>query len=164
MQERLNLLIHERPREACQICREKRMANFLSIFAGSAKVWIEAFLRQQRIQDWIHPWPGEISPAGCFHRSLETLLPRGERYAPIAGREAGIIIVWQCRFDSLAAAEKALKQIDASAEDTELAAKQHPMFQVRCKEWSGPLEERLLPSRAETTFPLPVLRIAQILL
>ncbi len=46
-----------------------------------------------------------------------------------AGREAGNTIVWQCRFDSLGAAEIALKKIDASAEHTELAAKQHPLFQ-----------------------------------
>jgi hypothetical protein len=57
------------------------------------------------------------------------ILPRGERYAPIAGREAGNTIVWQCRFDSLAAAEIALKKIDHSVEHTELAGKQHPLFQ-----------------------------------
>jgi hypothetical protein len=60
---------------------------------------------------------------------LRGILPRGERYAPIAGREAGNTIVWQCRFDSLAAAEIALKKIDDSVEHTELAAKQHPLFQ-----------------------------------
>src|SRR5258708_36368305 len=60
------------------------------------------------------------------HRGI---LPRGELVAPIAGREAGNAIVWQCRFESLAAAEKALKQIDASAEHTELDAKQHPMLE-----------------------------------
>jgi hypothetical protein len=71
------------------------------------------------------------------HRGI---LPRGERFAPIAGREAGNTIVWQCRFDSLAAAEKALKQIDASAEHTELAAKQHPMFQQSWVEFYEVLE------------------------
>jgi hypothetical protein len=60
------------------------------------------------------------------HRGL---LPRGERLVPISGREAGNTIVWQCRFDSLCAAEAALKQIEASDEHTELAHKQHPMFQ-----------------------------------
>jgi len=60
------------------------------------------------------------------HRGI---LPRGERFAPISGREPGNTIVWQCRFDSLAAAEEALKKIDASPEHTELASKQHPMFQ-----------------------------------
>jgi hypothetical protein len=37
--------------------------------------------------------------------------------------------VWQCRFESLCAAEAALKQIDSSTEHTDLAKKQHPMFQ-----------------------------------
>ena len=60
------------------------------------------------------------------HRGL---LPAGERLAPISGREPGNTIVWQCRFESLAAAEKALRQIDNSAEHTELASKQHPLFQ-----------------------------------
>ena len=60
------------------------------------------------------------------HRGL---LPAGERLAPISGREPGNTIVWQCRFESLAAAEKALSQIDNSAEHTELASKQHPLFQ-----------------------------------
>jgi hypothetical protein len=60
------------------------------------------------------------------HRGL---LPRGERLVPIAGREPANTIVWQCRFDSLRAAEAALKQIELSAEHTELARKQHPMFQ-----------------------------------
>lgn len=60
------------------------------------------------------------------HRGI---LPRGERLAPISGREPANTIVWQCRFDSLCAAETALKQIDASADHTALANKQHPMFQ-----------------------------------
>jgi len=60
------------------------------------------------------------------HRGL---LPRGERLIPISGREPANTIVWQCRFDSLAAAEAAMKKIDASDGHTELAKKQHPMFQ-----------------------------------
>ena len=60
------------------------------------------------------------------HRGI---LPRGERLAPISGREPANTIVWQCRFESLCAAEAALKQIEASAEHTELAKKQHPLFQ-----------------------------------
>ena len=60
------------------------------------------------------------------HRGI---LPRGERLIPISGREPANTIVWQCRFDSLAAAEAAMKKIDASDEHTELAKKQHPMFQ-----------------------------------
>ena len=64
--------------------------------------------------------------ADLEHRGI---LPKGERLAPIAGREAGNTIVWQCRFDSLSAAEIALKKINESAEHTELAGKQHPLFQ-----------------------------------
>jgi hypothetical protein len=60
------------------------------------------------------------------HRGV---LPRGERLAPLSGRVAANTIVWQCRFESLCAAEAALKQIDSSAEHTELANRQHPMFQ-----------------------------------
>jgi hypothetical protein len=57
------------------------------------------------------------------------VLPRGERLAPISGREAMNTIVWQCRFESLCAAEAALKQMDSSTERIELARQQHPMFQ-----------------------------------
>lgn len=60
------------------------------------------------------------------HRGL---LPRGERLVPISGREPANTIIWQCRFDSLSAAETVLKKIEDSAEHTELAKKQHPMFQ-----------------------------------
>ena len=55
--------------------------------------------------------------------------PQGERLAPISGREVVNTLVWQCRFESLLAAEAALKQMDSSMEHTELARKQHPMFQ-----------------------------------
>ena len=71
------------------------------------------------------------------HRGL---LPAGERLAPISGREPGNTIVWQCRFESLAAAEKALRQIDNSAEHTELARKQHPLFQQSWIEFYEVLE------------------------
>ncbi len=60
------------------------------------------------------------------HRGL---LPPGERLAPISGREPANTIVWQCRFNSLCDAEIALKHIEASADHTELAKQQHPMFQ-----------------------------------
>lgn len=59
------------------------------------------------------------------HRGL---IPRGERMTPIAGREPGNTLIWQCRFDSLAAAEAALKRIEASPEHTDLAHKQKPFF------------------------------------
>jgi hypothetical protein len=72
-----------------------------------------------------------------FHRlerqfaelELRGILPRGERLVPICGREALNSLICQFRFESLAAAEEALKKIDASDEHTELAKKQHPMFQ-----------------------------------
>jgi len=60
------------------------------------------------------------------HRGL---LPRGERTIPISSKEPANTIVWQCRFESLSAVEKALKLIEDSTEHTELAKKQHPMFQ-----------------------------------
>src|SRR5258708_11247125 len=60
------------------------------------------------------------------HRGI---LPRGERFAPIAGRRAGNTIVWECRFYSLASAETVLKQIGSSAEHTYLVAQQTPMCQ-----------------------------------
>ena len=68
------------------------------------------------------------------------VLPRGERLIPISGREAMNTIVWQCRFESLCAAEAALKQIDSSAEHTELAKNQHPMFQQSWVEFYQVLE------------------------
>ena len=71
------------------------------------------------------------------HRGI---LPRGERMAPIAGREPSNTIVWQCRFESLAAAEKALQQIEASDEHTELAGKQHPLFHQSWTEFYEVLE------------------------
>ncbi len=71
------------------------------------------------------------------HRGI---LPRGERLAPISGREPANTIVWQCRFESLGAAETALKQIDANVEHTELAKKQHPMFQQSWVEFYDVLE------------------------
>jgi hypothetical protein len=57
------------------------------------------------------------------------LIPRGERLVPIASHEPGNTVIWQCRFDSLAAAEAALKLIEANPEHTELANKQRHCFQ-----------------------------------
>lgn len=75
--------------------------------------------------------------ADLEHRGI---LPRGERTVPISGREAGNTIVCQFRFDSLAAAETALKHIEDSPEHTELAKKQHPMFQQSWVEFYEVLE------------------------
>jgi len=71
------------------------------------------------------------------HRGI---LPRGERTVPISGRERGNTIICEFRFESLAAAEKALKQIEASDDHTELAKKQHPMFQGSWVEFYEVLE------------------------
>ncbi len=71
------------------------------------------------------------------HRGI---LPRGERLVPISGREVANTIVWECRFESLCAAEEALKRIDNSTEHTELAKQQHPMFQQSWIEFYEVLE------------------------
>jgi len=68
------------------------------------------------------------------------VLPRGERQAPISRREAVNTLVWPCRFESLPAAEAALKQMDSSTEHTDLARKQHPMFQQSWVEFYDVLE------------------------
>jgi len=75
--------------------------------------------------------------ADLEHRGI---LPRGERTVPISGREPGNTIVCEFRFDSLSAAEKALKHIEDSPEHTELAKKQHPMFQASWVEFYEVLE------------------------
>ena len=65
---------------------------------------------------------------GNTHSQANQIGCIGERLVPISGREAMNTIVWQCRFESLYAAEAALKQMDSSTERTELARRQHPMF------------------------------------
>jgi len=59
------------------------------------------------------------------HRGL---IPRGERLVPIASHQASNTVIWQCRFDSLAAAEAALKVIEDNPEHTELAKRQVHCF------------------------------------
>lgn len=56
------------------------------------------------------------------------ILPKGERLAPIASRDPGNTLIWQARFEDLAAAEAALKLFDTNPEHTELAIKQAPLF------------------------------------
>ena len=63
--------------------------------------------------------------AGLEHRGI---LPKGERMAPISSRDPGNTIIWQCRFDSLAAAETALKLFETNPEHTDLANKQVQCF------------------------------------
>jgi hypothetical protein len=82
-----------------------------------------------------HAWEKQF--AELEHQGI---LPQGERFAPISGREPANTVVWQSRFDSLAAAEKALKEIENSPEHTELAVKQHPLFQQSWIEFYEVLE------------------------
>lgn len=64
--------------------------------------------------------------AALEHRGI---LPRGERLMPISGRDPGNSIVWQGRFENVAAAEAALKLFETNPEHTELARKQVHCFQ-----------------------------------
>jgi hypothetical protein len=55
-------------------------------------------------------------------------LPPGERMTPIASRDPSNTIIWQGRFNNLAAAEAALKLFESSPEHTELANQQVHCF------------------------------------
>jgi hypothetical protein len=55
--------------------------------------------------------------AGFEHQGI---LIKGERMTPLASREPGNTLIWQARFESLAAAEEALKFIENSPEHTRL--------------------------------------------
>jgi hypothetical protein len=57
------------------------------------------------------------------------IIPRGERLVPVAGHQPANTVIWQCRFESLAAAEAALKHIESNPEHTELANQQRHCFQ-----------------------------------
>jgi hypothetical protein len=57
------------------------------------------------------------------------ILPPGERMVPLAGREPGNTLIWERRFENLAAAEKALKALEASEDHTQLFQKQVAYFQ-----------------------------------
>jgi hypothetical protein len=63
--------------------------------------------------------------AALEHRGI---LPKGERLIPISGREPSNTVIWQCRFDDLCAAEKALKLFETNPEHSELASQQVPFF------------------------------------
>jgi hypothetical protein len=54
--------------------------------------------------------------------------PRGERFTPISARDPGNTLIWQCRFENLAAAEAALKAIEQSPEHTGLVNQQMQYF------------------------------------
>jgi len=56
------------------------------------------------------------------------VLPKGERLTPISSRDPANTLIWQARFESLSAAEAALKLFDANPEHTELTVRQAPLF------------------------------------
>jgi hypothetical protein len=60
------------------------------------------------------------------HRGI---LPRGERLIPISSRDPGNTVIWQARFENLAAAEAALKLFEANPEHTALAEQQKHFFE-----------------------------------
>ena len=55
--------------------------------------------------------------------------PNGRRMKPIAAADPTHTLVWECEFESLAAAEAALKLFATDDAHEELAAKQHPLFE-----------------------------------
>ena len=75
--------------------------------------------------------------ANLEHRGI---LPRGERLIPIAAKEPNNTVIWQAKFDSLAAAEKALKLFETNPEHTELGIKQVPFFKNAWVEFYEVLE------------------------
>jgi hypothetical protein len=54
--------------------------------------------------------------------------PQGRRSRPYAGREPAHTLVWECEFDTLAAAQKGLDRISSSPEHARLLKKQVPFF------------------------------------
>jgi hypothetical protein len=75
--------------------------------------------------------------AALEHRGI---LPKGERLMPISAKEPGNTIIWQGRFESLAAAEAALKLFETNPEHTELANKQVHCFKDAWVEFYEVLE------------------------
>jgi hypothetical protein len=57
------------------------------------------------------------------------ILPKGERMVPLAGREPVNTLVWEGRFETLSAAEEALKSLERSDQHTMLFKQQVPYFQ-----------------------------------
>ena len=54
--------------------------------------------------------------------------PKGRRLRPYAGREPSHTLVWECEFESLAAAQRGLDRITSSAEHARLLRRQIPFF------------------------------------
>jgi len=57
------------------------------------------------------------------------ILSPGLRMAPMAAREPGNTLVWESKFDDLAAAERALKTLETSADHQRLLDQQIPYFE-----------------------------------
>lgn len=57
------------------------------------------------------------------------ILAPGLRMAPVAAREPGNTLVWESKFDDLAAAERALKKLETSADHQRLLDQQIPYFE-----------------------------------
>jgi hypothetical protein len=58
------------------------------------------------------------------HRSF----PKGRRSRPYAGREPAHTLVWECEFETLAAAQKALDRMSSSSEHARLLNEQVQFF------------------------------------
>jgi hypothetical protein len=54
--------------------------------------------------------------------------PRGKRMKPVAGREPGHTLIWECEFPSLAEVHAALGTLDAAPEHSALFARQSPLM------------------------------------
>jgi hypothetical protein len=58
----------------------------------------------------------------------EGVLPKGERMIPLAGREPANTLIWEGRFESLRAAEEALKTLETSDDHSRLLKNQIVFF------------------------------------
>jgi hypothetical protein len=68
------------------------------------------------------------------------ILPRGQRMAPLAGREPTNTLVWESTFKDLAAAEEALKALEHGEEHQKLFERQVPFFEDAWVEFYEVLE------------------------
>jgi hypothetical protein len=64
--------------------------------------------------------------AALEHRHAD--FPKGRRLRPYAAREPSHTLVWECEFESLAAAERGLHRITSSPEHARLLKRQVPFF------------------------------------
>jgi hypothetical protein len=54
--------------------------------------------------------------------------PKGKRFTPYAGREPGNTLIWECEFDTLADAHKALSFLETDKRHEDLYLQQVPYF------------------------------------